>query len=74
MNPLPGPCPYAAPNMRLVGDRTLFCANCQKEVHDLRGESLLNVIRFAKENPTACIVLGGTPDQANGVKDSTPAT
>ena len=70
MNPLPGPCPYAAPNMRLVGERTSFCINCQKKVHDLRGESLFTIIRFAKENPTACIIIGGIPDQATEGKDS----
>jgi len=72
MNPLPGPCPYTSPEMSFVGDRVSHCMKCHKNVHDLRGYSLLSVMRFVKDNPTACIIMGGATDEAPKSNDSRP--
>jgi len=34
------------------------CLECHKEVHDLRGKSLLFIAKFVSENPGSCIHIG----------------
>jgi hypothetical protein len=37
------------------------CLECHKEVHDLRGKSLLFIAKFVSENPGSCIHMGANP-------------
>ena len=67
-NPLARPCPFVELPLTWKGSGKAFCEHCRKDVHDLRGQSLVQVAQFMRAHKGSCIMIGpaSKPDEAKG--------
>jgi hypothetical protein len=57
-NPLSRACPFVEVPLVWTGPGQAFCEHCRKDVHDLRGQSLIQIARFMQTHKGACIMMG----------------
>jgi hypothetical protein len=62
-NPLARPCPFTELPLIWKGAGQAYCSHCRKDVHDLRGQSLVQVAQFMRTHQGACIMMGPAPQQ-----------
>lgn len=64
-NPLSRPCPFVEVPLIWTGPGQAYCENCRKDVHDLRGLSLVQVAEFMRTHKGDCIMFGpaAKPDE-----------
>jgi len=67
-NPLSMACPMAELSLVWKEPRKAYCQNCRKDVHDLRGLSLVQVAEFMRTHKGDCIMFGAAakPDENRG--------
>jgi len=69
-SPFSRPCPFVEVPLIWKGPGRAFCEHCSKDVHDLRGRSLVEVARFMRSHPGVCIMMGPAARTGDPVEGS----